>query len=328
MKLDNNSGQTSFVTVFQDNGDSGFIATPQTYQHSTYVPAGLLEEVSLHWVGTSATALCDGDYINLVNQYIGRINGNQFANLNSNAGDAESKTISRISAMVESVGGSVTGSISPTAYDFCLNFPVGLNLPNQSRYEGEVRTLGTLAGVVPTLTSFQVIFKYGFSSLATIYGNSTTENISAQQTMVQVKVPNYGAGTKVIGVCIQEPAEGASKISGIVCQALGNFSASPAEWRQRSGLMGGNQYFFQDAATGRTVFEDKLDSFLFIPTYGLDTSATGQLTFLVTATEAVANVSFTPLLSLPTSGNGERSEKQTMQISTSGAGMALERAEQ
>jgi hypothetical protein len=327
MKLDNNSNQTSFVTVFQDNGDSGFVATAQTYQHSTYVPAGLLEEVTLRWKGTSATELCTGDYVNLISQYIGRINGNQFANLNSNAGGKESATVGRISAIIESVGGSVTGLISATSYDFSVNFPVGLNLPNQSRYEGELRTLPTLAGVVPTATTFQVVFKYGFSSLATIYGNSTTENISAQQTMVQVKVPNFGAGTKVIGVAIQEPAE-TTKITGIVCQALGNFNASPAEWRQRSGLMGGNQYYYQDAATGRTVFEDKLLGFLFIPTYGLDTSATGQLTFLVTASEAVANVQFMPILSLPTNGAGQREAKQTMQKSTSGAGMAIERAEQ
>ena len=324
MAMKSNSNATSFTTVYQDS-TSFFTTTAQTYQHSTYVPAGLLESVSLRWIGTSSAEMADGDYGNLLSQYIGRINGNQFANLNANAGDNDSVGISRIGAILESVGGTVSGNVTATGFDYMITIPVGLNIPNQSRYEGELRTGGS--AVVPTANTFQVIFKYGFSDMATIYGNQTVQNISAAQTMVQVKVPNYGAGTRVIGVAIQQPNED-EQIAQIVCKPLGDFEASPAVWRERSGLVGGNQYYFHDADTGATVFQDALKGFLFIPTYGLDTSATGQLTFLVTGTGDVNNVSFTPILSLPTSGAGERREVKTQQVKTSGANAVLERAEQ
>ena len=77
MAMKSNSNATSFTTVYQDS-TSFFTTAPQTYQHSTYVPAGLLESVSLRWIGTSSAEMADGDYANLLTQYIGRINGNQF----------------------------------------------------------------------------------------------------------------------------------------------------------------------------------------------------------------------------------------------------------
>lgn len=309
----------SSATIIDDSATSSTL--------STYVPAGLLEAVTYRFKGTSATAIATGDPMNIFSQFVGRFNGNQAYNLQALAPAATIDDISRLSAIVESLGGSVSGEASATAWDFSLTFPLGLNLPNQTRFETDIRTVA--ASAAPSTQTMEVIFKYGASNLATIYGNPTTENLSTAQTMVQVKIPDFGKNARVIGIAVQEPQAGSDKISEIICKPLGDFGASPAQWRARAGVLGGNQLYYPDLGSDDPyTFATGLSGFHWLPCYNLDVSATGQVTLLITASEALTNVQFMPVIALPTSGEGERSVKQTAVVSTSGSDSSLYRAEE
>jgi len=316
----------SYTTVFSSS-DANIADSASSRTYSTYVPAGLLEELTFRLKGTTTAEPCDGDLSNLIQQLVGRFNGNQAFNLLANVNATTDNTIGRLAAVVESVGGRVSGEMSATAYDYSLTIPLGLALPQQCRFECDMKFIA--AAVSATAQTTEIIFKYGASSSATIFGNPTTENLSTAQTMIQVKVPDYGKSARVIGVVVQEPSD-TEKITEIICKPLGDFAASPAQWRGRAGLVGGNQFYYPDPDGDNPYsFAKELAGFHYLPMYNLDVSGTsGQVTLLITASEAVSNVQFMPVIALPTKGNGEAKPVQTATVSTSGSAASLSRAEE
>lgn len=315
----------SFTDVLQisDNliTDSGVSKT-----YSTYVGAGLIEGISLQFSGTTVAEICDGDFSNLISKVTTRFGGNQNMNLVANVTGSTETTVGRLTAIAQSVGGYCGGDMSATGYAYELYIPMGIYVGGQTRFEIDLTTVA--GGETPTAQDARIVFKYGSSASATIYGNPSTFNVTTGQVMAQVPIGNWGKGAKVIGLAIQEP-QNSDKLTQIVCKPLGDFQASPAVWRARAGVLGGNQYYFPDAdGDNPYTFANQLGGFHYIPTYSLDVSATGNVTLLLTASESLSNVQILPIIQLPTSGNGELKAVQTASVKTSGADASVMRAEE
>jgi len=312
-----------FTKVIQ-RADVGPLDSGATdFNLSEPVPAGLVEMVGLRMKYTGAGATHAANEWGLLKNLTIIYNGNQVYNYTDLAANAALTTVPRQVALVEDLGGYIQSSGSSTAVDSWMWIPLGLNLGGNSRIE--VRLNFVSAGAVVSGREFEIWQKFGSSNAATIVGNATTASMSAgSQTQVTVKIPSYPNAT-VTAIQLQSTTAG-DDVSGVIVKPITDFEFTADALRANAGrgFGKGELYDYLDGAT--LVQTDGSGSGqVLLPCYGYS-SADNSIVLLVTATTG-ENYSFTPILSVPTSGNGERMGVQTASKSTSGAEAILDRAE-
>ena len=147
------------------------------------------------------------------------------------------------------------------------------------------------------------------------------------QVQVTVNIPSY-KGATVSGIQIQSTTAG-DDLKEVIAKPLGDFAYSPTLARGLAGRSAGRDpYEYMDAADSTEapqLTNGEGTGQVFMPLYDL-ANTDGSVTLLVTATTGEI-YTFTPILSLPTGGNGEAMPTQTASKATGGAESILDRAE-
>lgn len=312
-----------FNKVIQRAGVGPIETGPQDFNLSEPVPAGLVEMIGLRMKYTSAAASHAANEWGLLKTCTVIYNGNQVFNYTDLSAVNTLTTLPRNIALVEDLGGYIQSTGSSTSVDSWMWIPLGINLGGNSRVEVRLNFVTATGGGV-TNREFEIWHKYGSSSAATIVGNATTAAMSGgSQTQVTVKIPSYPNAT-VTAIQLQSTTAG-DDVSGVIVKPVSDFEFTADALRANAGRgFGGELYDYLDGAT--LVQTDGAGSGqVLLPCYGYS-SADNSIVLLVTATTS-ENYSFTPILSVPTSGNGERMGTQTASKATSGADAVLDRAE-
>tara|TARA_R110000824_G_scaffold19702_1_gene75747 strand:- start:1610 stop:2578 length:969 start_codon:yes stop_codon:yes gene_type:complete len=316
-----------YTKVYEDS--TSYASTiASTFDVANPLPAGLIEQVGIRWVGTTTAApLASGDQAQLINALRMTLNGDQWMNINPLAGsNSDVERASRLGAIVQDLGGFVNTQGSMTAMDTTIWIPCGISVPQNSRFELHV---GYIASEVDIASNgrFQVWLKYGKSLNATILGNMTSESIAAAtQTMVSVKIPTY-QNAVVSGIIAQCPTA-ADDLDTVIVKPLGDFAMSATQIRGISGASQNNYQYTIMADATENAFCNNVLGMYFIPLYDL-ASTDGNVILLVqtAAAAGTANWTFTPVLSLPTGGSGQAQPRQTAREATGSSATILTRAE-
>jgi hypothetical protein len=282
----------------------------------------MIERVGFRYAATGA--MSSASIFELLQNLRLTINGDQIINYNSLISNNASTECSRIGAFAQDIGGQVDESGAAASPEGILWLPVGINVPNNSRFELHVGW--GVAAVVAVSPSFEVWCKYsGAVKNTTIIGNMTSELPAAStQTMVSVKIPNY-KGATVAGICIQGTAA-ANNLTSVIVKPLGDFAMTPTTLQGAANS--GNGYYFYDAGDSTSEYQvakGVLGQY-FVPLYNLSVQS-GSVVLLIEASVA-ENYTFTPVLTLPTSGNGEAKPKQTATVASGSSKAILSRAEE
>tara|TARA_R110000824_G_scaffold4991_7_gene23403 strand:+ start:307 stop:1278 length:972 start_codon:yes stop_codon:yes gene_type:complete len=318
----------SYTKVYEDSTSFPGLAAA-SYDVANPLPAGLIEAVGIRFTGTAASNLAQGDQSQLISAFRMTLNGDQWANFNPLAGsNTDALRVGRMGALVQDIGGFVATAPSLTSQDTTIWVPCGISVPQNSRFELHV---GYIASAVAMLSAgrFQVWIKYGKSLNATVLGNMTSQAIASDtQTMVSVKIPTY-KNALVSGVIAQCPVA-LDELSELIVKPLGDFAMSATQIRGASGAsQNGYQYMAPELDLTENMWCNNVSGYYFIPLYDLK-STDGNVILLLTA-DALDDVTrqwtFTPVLSLPTGGSGERQAVQTAREATGSGATILTRAE-
>lgn len=314
----------SYTKVYQDATTLFKNTADTSYDVSNPVPSGLVESFGIRISGTTADVPSAASMSELISSLRLTFNGDQIYNFNTSACSTANAGQSRLGAVLDDIGGFVAENPSATAQDMTLWFPCGINLPMNSRFELSISYITALQAI--TDAKFEVWFKYGKSTNATILGNATSQTMSANsQVMMTVKIPSFKNAT-VSGIILQNP-DNTETLTEVIVKPLGDFAMTPPFLRGASGASQ-NGYEFVAATVSDTanLYASKVDGYYFIPTYDL-TNTDGSITLLITANDNVVMTAI-PVLSLPTGGSGEAQPKQTAQKATGSSLSILQRAEE
>lgn len=310
----------SYTKVYQDSTTQPSETATSNFDISNSLPAGMIEKVGIRY--TTTGIMSAASVFELLQQVRLTVNGDQVINFNSLIADNTSTTISRIGAFAQDIGGQVDESGASGSPDGIIWLPLGINVPNNSRFELHVGW--GVANAAPASSTFEVWCKYGASANTTIIGNMTSETPAANaQTMVSVKIPNY-KGATVAGIAIQG-LTAAANLTSVIVKPLGDFAMNPTTLQ--GAAVSGNGYYFYDASAATSDYQTckGLNGYYFVPLYNL-TVDNGSVVLLITASVA-ENYTFTPILTLPTSGNGESKPVQTASVKSGSSKAILSRAE-
>lgn len=316
----------SYTKVYQDNVTIPSENAGASFDVSNPVPAGLVEMVGIRLVGTTAGQPTSASTTGLIKNMRITYNGDQLFNYTNLAAVNTIATLDRFSALVQDLGGFIAENGSTTACDMTVWIPAGIRLPGNSRLECHIEYVTAAAAF--SNTKFEIWHKYGLASSATIVGNQTSQNMVADsQVQVTVKIPSY-KGATVSGIQIQSTTAG-DDLQEVIAKPLGDFAFSSTLARGLAGRAAGRDpYEFMDAGASTTspqLTDGAGTGQAFLPLYDL-ANTDGSVTLLVTATTSEI-YTFTPILSLPTGGNGEAMPTQTASKATGGAESILNRAE-
>lgn len=324
----NTGSGVRFTNVYQDATTIFNETTTAQFDVANPCPAGLVEEVGFRLKGTTASAPSAASMAELITGLRMTFNGDQWLNAQMLAGVNTNTECARLGALVQDLGGRVVEAGSTTAQDMTIWIPCGINIPTNSRFELNIQY--AIADVAITVPKFEIWFKYGKSTNATIVGNMTSESIAhSTQTMVSVKIPTYKNAT-VAGIVIQCPTA-EDNLTELIVKPLGDFAYSSTYLRGISGASQ-NGYQFMDAGDDANAnqYNNALVGYYFVPLYNLSV-VDGSVVLLLTVAQsgalAAQNYTFTPILNLPTGGSGERTPKQTASVATGSKGAILQRAE-
>lgn len=314
----------SYTKVYQDavslfNGTAG-----ASFDVANPVPAGLIEQFGIRIVGTTADVPSAASMSELISQLRLTFNGDQIYNFNTSAGDVANAGQSRLGAVLDDIGGFVAENPSAVSQDMTLWIPCGINLPTNSRFELSISYIKALQDI--TDAKFEVWFKYGKASNATILGNATSQTLSANsQVMMTVKIPSF-KGATVSGIILQSPTN-VDTLTEVIVKPLGDFAMTAPFLRGASGAsQNGYQFVSATVSTTANLYASGVSGYYFVPTYDL-TNTDGSITLLITANDDVIYNAI-PVLSLPTGGSGEASAKQTASKATGSSLSILQRAEE
>lgn len=316
----------SYSKIYQDAVSIPSETAGASYDVSNPVPAGLVEMVGIRLVGTTTAQATAASVTGLIKNLRLTYNGDQLFNYTNLAAVNTVATLDRFSALVQDIGGFIAEKGSATAPDVTIWIPAGIRLPGNSRIECHIEYV-TSAGTWSN-TKFEIWHKYGKSSSATIVGNQTsTTMVSDAQVQVTVKIPNY-KGSTVSGIQIQSTTA-TDDMKEVIAKPLGDFAFSPTLARGLAGRAAGRDpYEFMDAGASTSapqLTDGDGTGQVFLPLYDL-ANTDGSVTLLVTASTSEI-YTFTPILRLPTGGNGEAMPTQTASKATGGAESILDRAE-
>lgn len=320
------NGGVRYTQIYSDATSLVSETAVQTYNVSNPLPAGMVEEIGLRFTGTTAAAYPSAaSFTELITGVRFTFNGDQWCNIQTQANINTSNTVSRLGALVQDIGGRVVEDTTAlTNLDCTVWIPCGINVPNNSRFELQLNY--AVAAAALTTGAFEVWVKYGRSTNITVIGNMTSQNIAANtQTLITVKIPTI-KGATVSGIAVQGESA-ADNLSSLIVKPLGDFQFSPTYLRGISGASQ-NGYEFADLndSNNELQFADKLAGYYFVPLYSLSI-VDGSVMLLMDAAQAEF-YTFTPILSLPTSGAGERQPRQTASVATGSKGAVLNRAEE
>ena len=226
-KVSTSSG-VKYTNVYQDSTTIFNETTTAQFDVANPCPAGLIEEVGIRLKGTTAAAPSASSMAEMITGLRCTFNGDQWLNAQLLAGVNTNVNCSRLGALVQDVGGKVVENGSLTAQDMTVWIPCGINLPTNSRFELNIQY--AIAAVAITTPKFEVWFKYGKSTNATIIGNMTSQSIAFDtQTMVSVKIPTY-KGATVAGIAIQCPTA-EDNLTEVIVKPLGDFAYSASYLR-------------------------------------------------------------------------------------------------
>jgi len=318
-----------FQTIYQDSTTLMTPAVAANYNVANPIPSGLVEDFMVRIRGTASAQLTAGSTSDLIQSLRITYNGNQAFSFNSAADTSGANGISRIGALLNDIGGSISESQSATAVDMILTIPMGIQLPTNSRFEVAIAYTDSMGAAATFAGTFELWVKYGSSDSATVVGNSTSMSVAAaSQTMISVAIPNF-ANAKVLGVALQGPSV-ADNVETVICQDLGNWGMTPTYIRMASGAAQ-NGYLYSDVGADQDglIPSDAATGYYFLPLYSLDAKS-GSVNLLVTTVAGAGTEIYTatPILSVPTSGSGENTGNQTASLATSAAKSILRRAEE
>jgi hypothetical protein len=310
----------SFTKVYQDSTTTPNEATTSNFDISNTLPTGMAEMVGFRYSATGA--LSSASVFELLTTLRLTINGDQVISWNSLLSNNASAACPRISAFAQDIGGQVDETGATTSPEGILWLPLGLNIPVNSRFELNVQW--GVAGVPAVSPQFEVWIKYGASSNTTIVGNMTSELPAANaQTMVSVKIPAY-KNAVVSGIAIQG-ATASNNLTSLIVKPLGDFAMTPNQLQ--GAAKAGNPYYFYDGGDSLVAYQVESDvlGYYFCPLYGL--SVKDSTVVLLMEASVAENYTFTPILSIPTSGSGMATPVQTEKSITGSAKSILSRAE-
>lgn len=315
-----------YTKIYQDATSVPSESAGASYDISNPVPAGLVEMVGFRLVGTTAAQPTAASATGLIKNMRIIYNGDQLFNYTNLAAVNTIATLDRFSALVQDIGGFIVDSGSATAQDLTVWIPAGIRLPGNSRIEFHVEYVTSAAAW--SSTKVELWHKYGMSSNATIVGNQTSATmVAGGQVQVTVKIPSY-KGATVSGIQIQSTTAG-DDMTEVIAKPLGDFALTPTLARGLGGRAAGRDpYEYMDAADSTEapqLTNGAGTGQVFLPLYDL-ANTDGSVTLLVTATTA-ETYTFTPVLSLPTGGNGEAMPTQTASKATGSSESILDRAE-
>ena len=184
-------GGVRYTMIYQDATSLLVPTGTSSFNLSNPLPAGLVEEIGLRWVGGTAAAYPAGSsFTNLISGVRFTFNGDQWWNSQIQAADNANPTQSRMGALVQDIGGRVVeNSSSLTVVDTTVWIPCGINVPANSRFELALDLIAS--EVAMTSGNFEIWVKYGKSTNITILGNMTSQNLAANtQTLMTVKIPS------------------------------------------------------------------------------------------------------------------------------------------
>ena len=314
----------SYTKVYQDATTLFNDASDVSFDVSNPVPAGLVEQFGIRIVGKTADVPSAASMSELISSLRLTFNGDQIYNMNTSACSVANAGQSRIGAVLDDIGGFIAENPSATDQDMTLWIPCGINLPMNSRFELSISYITALQNI--TDAKFEVWFKYGKASNATILGNATSQTMSAgSQVMMTVKIPSF-KGATVSGVILQNP-DNTDTLTQVIVKPLGDFAMSAPFLRGASGASQ-NGYQFVAATVSDTAnqYASGVSGYYFVPCYDL-TNTDGSITLLITANDDVVYTAI-PVLSLPTGGSGEAEPKQTASKATGSSLSILQRAEE
>jgi len=315
-----------YTKIYQDAVSIPSETASATYDVSNPVPAGLVEMVGIRLVGTTAAQPTSASATGLIKNLRLTYNGDQLFSYTNLAAVNTTATLDRFSALVQDLGGFIAEKGSATAQDITIWIPAGIRLPGNSRLEAHIEYVQSAAAW--SNTKFEIWQKYGRSSSATIVGNQTSSTmVAGAQVQVTVKIPSY-KGATVSGIQIQSTTAG-DDMTSVIAKPLGDFEFTPTLARGLAGRAAGRDpYEFMDAGASTTapqLTDGAGTGQVFLPLYDL-ANTDGSVTLLVTAATS-ETYTFTPILSLPTGGNGEAMPTQTASKATGGSEAILDRAE-
>ena len=314
----------SYTKIYQDATSYPSDSAGATFDVSNPMPAGLMEMFGIRLKGTTSAQPSAASTTSLIKNLRITINGDQWFSYTNLAASRTTAGLDRFSALVQDMGGFIAEKGSLTDQDVTIWLPAGLRLPGNSRFECHieyVQSAGTWSNV-----KFELWSKYGQSSNATIVGNQTSATmVSGAQVQVTVKIPTY-KGATVTGIQIQSTTAG-DDLSEVIAKPLGDFAFTPTLARGLAGRAAGRDpYEYMDAGASLTspqLSDGQGTGQIFLPLYSL-ANTDGSVTLLVTAGTSEI-YTFTPLLALPTGGNGEAQPVQTASKATGSAESVLNR---
>jgi len=319
------NGGTRFTMIYRDATSLPLATGSTSYSLSNPLPAGMVARIGLRWTGATAAAYpTQSSFMDLVNGVRFTFNGDQWCNIQTQANANSNVSVSRLSAMMQDVGGAVVENTqSLTAIDATVWIPCGINVPNNSRFELQLDMIAS--EVALTSGNFEVWVEYGSATTITYIGNATSQNIAQNtQTLMTVKIPTI-PGATVAGIYLQGATQ-ADNLSSVIVKPLGDWAFSPTYLRGISGASQNGYQFYGVAAGTVNTFENAALGYYFIPTYNL-TIVDGSVQLLLTASEAQFYTA-TPVLNIPTSGSGERQPRQTSRVETGSKQAILSRSEE
>lgn len=318
------SNGVSYSKWYQDATSIPAKAGATQYSVANPIPAGLVEQWGIRIVGGSAGAMTATGLTELVSSLRLTINGDQIINFNTSACDITNAGQSRLGALVDDIGGIVAEKPSDTDNDCTIWFPMGLNLPQNSRFELSLAYVASADDL--TNPKFEVWAKYGSASSCTVIGNATSQTMATNaQVMMTVKIPTF-KGAKVSGIALQN-VDNTDTLTEVIVKPLGDWAMSPAFLRGASGAgQNGYQFVSPTVDANANIYASQVDGYYFIPLYDL-AMTDGSVTLLVTANDNVV-MTATPILTLPTGGSGQSTPKQTASEKTGASQSILRRAEE
>ena len=321
------NGGTRYTMIYRDATSLPTNTGATSYSLSNPLPAGMVARIGLRFTGATAAAYpTQSSFFDLVQGVRFTFNGDQWCNIQTQANSNANVDMSRLSAMVQDIGGAVVEStLSLTAFDATVWIPCGINVPNNSRFELALDMIAS--EVALTSGNFEVWVEYGSASTITFIGNQTSQNIAQDaQTLMTVKIPSV-KGATVAGIMLQG-ATAEDNLTSVIVKPLGDWAFSPTYLRGISGASQNNYQYYGLTAGNVNTFANAVRGYYFIPLYNLTIGESGSVQLLLTA-GAAQFYTATPVLNIANGGgSGERQGRQTSRVETGSKQAILQRSEE